>query len=248
MSINIDRIESRLATIGIVGKPARFYISALVLGEASVNEIAQHGDITRTTAYALVEKLLEEGLITEVQRNNKTRIVAENPDILLRNLEDRRASLEALLPDLHAIYGGPGRGPKFRVYEGREGIRSVLNSVLVAGRHEVCGILSMKELLQFPGEEALQNFISKRLERDLDLRVVRSQSEEVKKTWGSSKAERRDVRYTKTPAPLGMTSFIYEGHVALISSARENYGLIIESAEFYKLQKILFEALWAASK
>lgn len=241
-------MEGRLAAIGISGRRARFYLSALALGEASVNEIAQHCGVTRTTAYALVEKLMEEGVVTEIQRNNKTRIVAENPDVLLRNLEDRRSSLEMLLPDLQALYGGGSRGPKFRVYEGEEGIRSVLNSVLIAGQNEICGILSMKELVQFPGEDELQHFIGKRVARGLRLRVIRSTGEDIKNTWASNEAELRDVRFTTTPTPLGMTSFIYDGNVALISSAQENYGLIIESPDFSNLQQILFEALWAASK
>ncbi|MBG51468.1 MAG: transcriptional regulator TrmB [Alphaproteobacteria bacterium] len=248
MSIKTDKLESSLAAIGMSGKRARFYLSALTLGEASVNEIAQHCGVTRTTAYALVDKLRDDGVITELQKNGKTRIMAENPDVLLRNLEDRRASLETLLPDLQAVYEGAARGPKFRVYEGRDGVLSVLNAVLVSAREEVCGILSMKELLDFPGEEALQNFISKRVERGVKLRVVRSASEDVKNTWASNREEQREVRFTRTPAPLGMTSFIYEGHVALVSAARENYGLVIESPAFANLQRMLFEALWVNSK
>lgn len=41
---------------------------------------------------------------------------------------------------------------------------------------------------------------------------------------------------------------IYGNTVALISSKRENYGLIIESEEYAAHQGMLFEAVWMASE
>ncbi len=44
-----------------------------------------------------------------------------------------------------------------------------------------------------------------------------------------------------------MTQYVYDNKVAIISSRKENYGVIIESREFADLQSMLFEMLWNAS-
>lgn len=248
VSKNFDNYEIGLARIGIAGKRARFYLSALQLGEASVQEVASHCGVTRTTGYALLDKLLEEGVVTQVQKEGRTCVVAENPEVLLHNLEDRRAALTDILPELRSIYAGGTVGPRFRLYEGVEGIRTVLNTVLLAKTDNLRGMLSMKELLQFPGEEELSRFIVKRVEAGKTLHVIRSSSEEVDDIWGSSEEECREVRHTPTSSPLMMTTFIYDDQVAIISSKRENYGLIIESEGYATVQNTLFEALWMASQ
>lgn len=248
MSKKVDILPERLAAAGLGGKLARFYLAALELGEASVHDVARHCGVSRTTAYALFDKLLEDGLVTQVNKGGRTRVIAENPDVLLRNMDDKRTALAGLLPDLKAIYGHVVGQPRFRIYEGVEGIRSVLNAVLLTETETLRGILSMKELLDFPGQGELERFIEKRVEAGINLRVIRSASEDTAGIWNSSEEERREVRFTATPEPLRMTSFICDDKVAMISSKRENYGLIIDSVELARVQGTLFEALWISSR
>ncbi|WOF73061.1 hypothetical protein QMT40_000687 [Parvibaculaceae bacterium PLY_AMNH_Bact1] len=167
---------------------------------------------------------------------------------MLRSLDDRRSALSELLPELRSIYVGGQSGPRFRLYEGMDGIRTVLNSVLMAQADTLCGMLSMRELLRFPGREELARFVEKRVEAEKTLRVIRSASEDVDEIWGASEAELREVRFTPTPSPLMMTTFVYDDQVAIISSEHENYGLIIESTGYANVQKTLFESLWVASR
>ncbi len=244
----MDNIEIALARIGMTGKRARFYLAALQLGAASVQEVARQCGVTRTTAYSLVEKLSEEGVITLHQKDGRTHVVAEDPEVMLRSLDDKRSALSELLPELRSIYVGGQSGPRFRLYEGMDGIRTVLNSVLMAQADTLCGMLSMRELLRFPGREELARFVEKRVEAEKTLRVIRSASEDVDEIWGASEAELREVRFTPTPSPLMMTTFVYDDQVAIISSEHENYGLIIESTGYANVQKTLFESLWVASR
>ncbi|OZB03942.1 MAG: transcriptional regulator TrmB, partial [Rhizobiales bacterium 39-66-18] len=46
---------------------------------------------------------------------------------------------------------------------------------------------------------------------------------------------------------LSVTQYVYDDKVAIISSKRENYGLVIESEDFARLQTALFETLWSLS-
>ncbi len=246
MSRFFDTYEIELARIGISGAMAKFYLSALELGEAPVSGIAKHCGVTRTNAYSLLDKCLADGLITQIQRGRQTVVIAEHPGVLMRNLEDKRAALSDVLPTLTRLYQAGGDRPRLRTYEGLSGAKTVLNYVAGAENAEILGILSMKELQEFPGLEAIDAFVSKRVDAGKSLRVIRSATEETSSIWQTSAPELRQVRYAPT-APLVMTTFIYDDSVALISSERENFSMVIESTEFAKVQTALFEALWSAS-
>lgn len=241
-------LEHKLAALGLIGKRARFYLSALELGNETVTKVAQHAGIERTTAYAIFEKLLEDGLVTRMDRGGRTRVIAEDPDVLARNLEDRQRHLNDVLPDLRALYARTQGAPRFRLYDGADGIRTVLNAVLETPQPEICGILSMRELLAVPGPKALRDFIKARIAKGTRLRVVRSQSEDTHDIWRGGEEELRQVRYAPSSDAFRITTFICGSMVAVISSRRENYGLIVDSDEFAGMQRALFETLWQTSR
>ncbi len=247
MSKFSDNIESSLASLGLSGKLGRFYLAALKLGSAPVQQVAREAGIGRTTAYSLLEKLKDEKLVTLVQKSGKTHMVAENPDVLARNLDDKQRALSAMLPDLRSLYDNGESTPRFQVYDGVDGISTVLNTVLTSDTEIVRAILSMQELLASPGREVIDRFVAQRVAAGKWLHVLRSKAEETDDIWQDSDDEMRRVRYTSAAEPFVMTLFLFDNKVGLISSRKENYGLIIESSEFAKVQKALFDVMWQAS-
>ncbi|MDO8839351.1 MAG: helix-turn-helix domain-containing protein [Parvibaculum sp.] len=240
-------LENKLAALGLTGKRARFYLAALELGDETVTAVAQQAGIERTTAYALFEKLLEDGLVTQVERGGRTHVVAEDPDVLARNLAEKQRTLDEILPDLRAIHARTHGAPRFRLYDGAEGVRTVLHAVLAVPLPEILGILSMRELLAVPGPKVLRRFIAERVKSGTRLRVIRAQSEETHRIWQGGEEELREVRFAPSSDAFRITTFIFGSKVALISSRRENYGLIVDSEEFAGLQRALFETMWQTS-
>ncbi len=238
---------NQLAQLGLTGKKGRFYLAALELGEAPVTAVAERAGIGRTTAYDVLDGLVNEGLVTQIEKSGKMYVVAEDPAVLLRNLEQRRRLVEEVLPEIQAIYSHSMFKPRMRYYGGAEGIATVLNDTLNCRSGELRGILSMQELLEAPGPEFMERYIQRRIEAGLKLRVVRSKDEEVSNAWGSRADELREVRFSPHHVPFTMTCYIYDDKVACISSRRENFAFLIQSAEFAGLQTALFETLWAAS-
>ncbi len=247
MSKFSDKTESGLAALGFTGKLGRFYMAALKLGSAPVQQVAREAGIGRTTAYSLLDKLKDDKLVTLVQKGGKTHMVAENPDVLARNLDDKQRALSAMLPDLRSLYDKGESAPRFQVYDGVDGISTVLNTMLTSETDTVRGILSMQELLASPGREVIDHFVAQRVAAGKWLHVLRSKAEETDDIWHDSDAEMRRVRYTSAAEPFVMTLFLFDNKVGLISSRKENYGLIIESSEFANVQNALFDVMWQAS-
>lgn len=244
---NMTMIEQNLAAIGLDEKEIRFYLAALQLGAAPVTEVANRANVTRTNGYDILARLEQRGLVSQITGNGARSVVAEDPSVLFRNWDQTRTILQDLVPELRSLFNAAPHKPKIRFYEGPDGIEKVLWGTLECRQKQLLGILSMHELIEVPGMEGMQRFIEERIKRGISLRVLRSRSRETAAIWPASGAEKRELRYAPDNIDLGMTMFIHDDVVSYLSSKKENYGLVIESAEFAALHRAMFEGVWMIS-
>jgi HTH-type transcriptional regulator, sugar sensing transcriptional regulator len=240
-------MEAWLAQAGISGKLYRAYMASLELGQATINQIAARAGLGRTTAYSIIERLQEEGLVRIVDQAEKRFVVPEDPQVMLQRAEARRRTLSDLMPELRALYNMSRVKPEIRFYEGEAGVATVLWDTLTARSKLLRGILSMKELLESPGFDKMQEYIAKRIERGVALKVLRSSAEDTDSIWSAPGTDLRELRYAPAHINLAMTTYVYDDKVAIISSKREDYGLIIQSQDFAHLYSAMFDGLWAIS-
>jgi len=237
-----------LTRLGFSEKKARFYLAALELGEAPIARVAKRAGVTRTTAYDLAAALEADGLLTPIEKAGRAQVVAEDPQHMLFRHDQQRRSIASLIPELRALRDHSLTQPRVRYYPGREGVVTILEDVLRCQSGEVKGILSMRELLEVPGDQHMAEHIAKRRSLGIKLRVVRSYNEEVMDIWPTSADNLREVRFTANNDPFLMTSYIYDDKVAYLSSRRENFALLITSSELSALASQMFEILWATSQ
>ncbi|MCG6204967.1 helix-turn-helix domain-containing protein [Rhodopseudomonas sp. HC1] len=240
-------IEAKLARIGITGSLYKLYLTAVGLGGASVTAVAAKAGLPRTTAHDALAKLESEGLVRFVDHGKRRFVVAQEPGILLERLEARRQMLEDVMPVLRSMYHHESGQPNVRFHPGPEGIRTTLWDTLSGGDKVLRATLSMRELMAEPGLEEIERYLIERARRGIWLRVIRSAERDIAPIWPSSEEHRRELRYAPQAHTLSMTCFIYGNKVCLISSARESYGLIIDSAEFAAFQASMFDAMWSLS-
>lgn len=240
-------IEGKLARIGITGSLYKLYLTAVGLGGASVTAVAAKAGLPRTTAHDALAKLEAEGLVRFVDHGKRRFVVAQEPGILLERLEARRQMLEDVMPVLRSMYHHESGQPNVRFHPGPEGIRTTLWDTLSGGDKVLRATLSMRELMAEPGLEEMEHYLQERARRGIWLRVIRSVERDIAPIWPSSQELCRELRYAPHEHTLSMTCFIYGNKVCLISSARESYGLIIDSAEFAAFQASMFDAMWSLS-
>jgi len=240
-------IEEKLARIGITGTLYKLYLTAVGLGGASVTEVAARAGLARTTAHDALAKLEDEGLVRFVDHGKRRFVVAQDPGVLLERIEARRQMLEDVMPVLRSMYHHESGQPNVRFHPGADGIRTALWDTLSGGDKVLRATLSMKELMAEPGLEEMERYLSERARRGTWLRVIRSAERDIVPIWPSSQEQLRELRYAPNEHTLAMTCFIYGNKVCLISSARESYGLIIDSVEFAAFQASMFDAMWSLS-
>lgn len=243
----LDRV---LIDLGLHETEARFYLAALELGQAPMRDVAAKAGISRTNAYDVFARLLEQRLVSQVPGSSSRSmvIVAEAPERVIEMVEERRKRLEAVLPELRSLHNRSASKPKVRFYKGSEGIKTVLNETTTCRSKQLLGILSMRDLYEVPGRAWMDDLVRRRIEAGVFLRVIRSPANDLHQLWPESATDLRALRYAPPEFVFTMTTYVFDNKVALISSRKENFAMTIESEEFATMQRHFFEVLWAASQ
>ncbi|MDX2969729.1 helix-turn-helix domain-containing protein [Kribbella solani] len=244
----------RLVEVGLDPREAQFYLAVLDAGRMTIADAARSARTSRTNGYDLAKRLRERGLISMVESGptsstgNRSHgvLVANDPARFLDEWAERRRQLESLVPELRALHASGRSRPRVRYLEGASGIRSALFETL-EWKSPILGILSMRDLLTVPGEEAMRQYIAARRTRELSLRVIRTREHDVPGAWLTSSHDFREVRFAPARYAFTMTTVLGESQVVTMSSARERFAMIIESHEYAELQRNLFEVLWTTS-
>lgn len=243
-------IERVLIDLGLHETEVRFYLAALELGQAPMRDVAAKAGISRTNAYDVFARLLEQRLVSQVpgSSNRSMAIVAEAPERILEIVEERRRKLEFVMPELRTLHNRSASKPKVRFHQGFDGIQTVLDETNASRSKQLLGILSMRDLYDVPGRAWMDDLVKRRIEAGVFLRVIRSPANDLHELWPESETDLRALRYAPSDFVFTMTTYIFDDKVALISSRRENFAMTIESEEFAAMQTHFFEVLWAASQ
>ncbi|GAB3561608.1 TrmB family transcriptional regulator [Spelaeicoccus albus] len=240
--------------LGLDGKEARFYLTVLSHDGLTVADAAELSDVSRTNAYDITKRLVQRGLIdvTETSREQgqgrraRSTLSAADPQRLIDESIQHRKVLDDLVPQLKAMRRKSGARPRVRYLEGSVGIRTALFETL-SWQSPLKGILSMRDLLTEPGQEAMTEYIEGRKENNLTLQVVRSPGKDYSHGWPTSTEELRETRYAPPKYVFSMSMFIGYNTVAVVSPPDENFAMMIDSAEYAQMQLNLWEILWASS-
>lgn len=245
----------RLVEAGLDPKDARFYLAVLNGGRVTIAEAARRTGVSRTNGYDITRRLRERGLISTIESDpseaagnrSHSQLVANDPRQLLEEWAERRRVLDDLVPQLRALHASGRSRPRVRYLEGAAGIRSALFETL-EWSSPIRGILSMRDLMGVPGEDAMTEYVAGRRQRGLALKVIRTRQHDWPGGWPTSSLDFREVRHAPEEYEFTMTTIIGAEQVVTMSSATEQFAMLIESREYAQTQRNLFDALWTMSK
>lgn len=253
-------IVNQLKQFGLNEKQARVYLACLELGFGSAQNIAKRAGVERSNTYYVLEGLEKQGIVSRAIKNNKQVYAVLNPNNLEKilererrksenTIEEKKEELVGLLPQLQALYKTVGAKPKITFYEGIEGIKNVFWQGLQKGTKEILYLWPAKDMAEILGIKEIEKFIEKRIALKIKAKVIRIKSKEIiYRKSGPGDRYLRNLRFAPDRVDFSLGIIIYENVVAIIFSKEENFALMIESTEFAKLQRELFESLWRISQ
>lgn len=242
------RIQEILTEVGLTKNKGTVYLALLQLGTSGTQEIANKAGLLRTTTHEILQQLVGLGLVSYVTRGRSRIYTVESPEKLKYVLKEKEKHLDSVLPEIFSLFNTKGLRPKVRFYEGVAGVKMIFENTLTVSTKVLRGILSMSDLFKIPGREFMQDYTSRRIQAGIKLEVIRSEANEVEEVWPSSNREIRELHYAAKDMIFPMTMYFYDNKVAIIGTEKENFGMIIESSDFYQNQINFFKVLWQVTR
>lgn len=243
-------LEDSLVDFGLTPKQVRVYLAALQLGTASVQQIADQATVERTNAYDAIKSLIDKRLMSITSHGKKNLFSAEPPEVLKRIIREKEEKLTQLLPELRSLHNSSSAKPRIQFYPGIEGYKTVYENIFTAKEKQLVGIYSTEDINEILGESFARTMVERRVRAGIHLRVIRSKEKEksVPGIFPPSKEELREVRFSPPGMVFPITTYVYDNKVIILSSKKETFGLIMESADVAQAHRYYFEALWQIAK
>lgn len=235
-----------LQKIGLTEKEAKVYLANLELGAAKIPEIAEKSKIKRTTVYVVVDSLIQKGLVSIYQSKRTKKFVAENPQRLVSILKEKQNYLRRIVPQLDALVKNQEEGrPEIRFYHGKEGCLSILAQTLKKPNSEVLYIGSVDELYKIITEEYDDRYyIPSRMNKNIKFKALLFKDKGALKLKSSERDYFREIKFLPDNYFFTSSMFIFQNKVAMISSAKELIGIVIQSVDLAQMEKQKFKLLW----
>lgn len=235
-------ISPMLKGLGFLDSEIKTYKAALEQGPQTVLDLTKKTGLSRQATYVAIETLTERGLMSSALHGKKRLYAAEHPEKLLayarRREEEMKGQvkdLERSLPELQLQIGG--ERPNVKVFEGKEGLRTLIEDMRS---------MKVEEMFEIADLDALYSIL------DLnDLEPFRSPIREKKPVTialysGEPKSPLIGPKHERFILPPDMGKFhsnitIYGNKIAMVTFEGKMYSVIIESPALAKTLRILFK-------
>ncbi|MBI4139501.1 helix-turn-helix domain-containing protein [Candidatus Woesearchaeota archaeon] len=234
----------QLRTYGMSEKEAKVYVSLLQIGPATANAIAEKADIVRTTTYDVLKTLKEQGIAGCIVKNKVLHYEAAEPEKLVQILEEKKRTVLGILDNLKKIKTTTTGKPKFELYEGKEGVKTVYQDILNE-EQPLEAISNTKHIVELL-PHYVPHFIKQRVQKGISIQLLSEETREAQEFKKNDSKELRETKYLEELKNIPITQYIYGNNVAVINtSILEPQGIIIRNKDYAKAQSQIFKILWS---
>lgn len=251
-----EQLLRQLEDMGLSEKEAKVYVASLMLGPATVQQIANQADIKRVTTYVILESLSNLGLVGQASHGKKTYFTAEEPvslqgllDKKEREIADQKEAFKAFLPDLESLKSIPAETPTVKYYDTIEGLRTAVGafflSAAVNKTETLYGFSDVDKVKEFFPNIAKPKGNPARIQAGLHTRLIYTSSEgpTYKAHDLESNRESRHIPSDKYPIQ-GDLSLAGDLTLFLSLDGDHPFGVSIKSAAVASAMRTLFDLAW----
>lgn len=238
-------MESELRAFGLTNQEIKVYLALLKLGSALVQDIAQKAKTYRTYTYEILKSLKEKGLVSYVIKSGKQYFEVAEPQKLANILEEKRLMVQNILPELKNLYQSSAQKPSIEIYEGKEGLKTLLDRMLAA-KQEILVYGSTKKQMKLL-EFYFPNYIRRRVSAKISTKVLTEKNPQTIAMLKTEKKELRESRFLEKIL-FPTVTYICADKVIIIDLENDPLGVMIENEAIAATQKTVFNLLWKLAK
>ena len=259
---DLGTLRDDLLKFGLSGKQAEIYLLLVTHGELRIQEVVKLTHIPRSSVYQSLRRLFELGLAEEILEGNFKKLRPYPVSVLRHGLDDeinalqqRAEALDSLEVDIAVVTRKPDP-TSVRYYKGRAGARQLHWNTLKAAN--TVYVYTEWGRQKFVGLKFYESFVEQTRERNVKEKVLINLTpailESIKKEnllgLPTARTNVKDIRVLSPKAVhINGDTFIYNDIYAqlYVRNVQIN-GFEIESYDFVKTQRSIFETLWDAAK
>ncbi len=244
-NMSINKYKNALLGFGLNEREARVYVTALELGPTSILSIAAKTGIRRTTVYEIIKSLTAKGIMITELKGFKTFYCATHPQNLISIFENKKESLEIIVPELTSLYKSQGNENSIKTFESLESIRSLYQEMLNNYRSgDFCYIIGNNDKFFALDPKFFQKYVEDRAKLNIDVRIIVDDSESSRERKKFARNLNSQVRIL--PKEIGIpANFTVTNHVFLTQTLENNISAsTINNKDIIGLQKNLFLTIW----
>ncbi len=254
-----ESLNNTLIALGFTEEEIRTYSALLEHGSITVGALSKKSGIVRSSLYGILKRLQDGGLATQTLKDGLKLFMAQDPEKIsqlfeqkIEELQHKHELYQTIIPALRAKRSSNVLKPTFQLFEGEEGMRNILKDMLLYRDMETQSFWPIKQMVDVLSPDFFRYLNKVRIESNLYTRAIWPQKQmlDVAKHpyLGVGEEFRREIRVAPPEINCSMGYWIYGNKVAFISSRREAFGFIIESAELVEMLLTQFEVIWKLSQ
>lgn len=245
---------NELKKIGLSDKEAKVYLATLELGQASVSDISKKAGVNRPTTYVILDSLIKKGLCsTYAGKDKKIRYIAESPEMIIsvlelqkKEIEEKQKMIDELMPQLHAIYNQQGNKPVVRFFEGKDGLRTMVQEQMSSDPEVIRGLFSLDDLRRVYSQEEINQAYQDRVGKKTRTKSLFTLKSGEDRVHPSPLDERMMIPADNFPVNCDIAFF--DNKVRIASLKDKLNGVIIEDKNIYETFVSLFELAWIGAR
>ncbi len=249
-------IRETLEHLGFSNKEILVYLAILELGESILSQVSIKAGLPRSTVLHVLESLKSKGVVEIAKKTTGHLFTPKPPRALLTilrsqelKIHDQLAAVEKVMPELNRIYSSSPFFPKVRIFQGRKEIRDIYEEVLESPIEETLTIGDPSAILNAVGEDYFNKWIIRRVKKGIRNLGIRSKElEDTNTPFSAKEGFLRKARLAPKEFESPVHVMIFGFNVAIITTSRENIGIVITSKDFAIMVKSCFKELWKHSK
>ncbi len=245
-------IRTQLQEAGLTADQAAVYHTLLKTGPMNARKVALEAGVSRTLTYAVLDQLIAMGLVAKHdEKNAVSQFAPLHPNALeervrtvQKNAERSASALQEALPTLASAFNLSIGRPGIRFYEGKDGIKEVLNDSLTS-KTEIRAYVDNESIRQYI-PDLNESYVKSRSRLNIKRLNIATDTQENRFAIEGFLPKLTEWRLVPWEAsPINTIVQIYDGKISYFTLGSEHLiGIIITDPHIYEFHRRQFNYLW----
>lgn len=234
--------------IGLTRTEAKCYIALIELGPSRSGEILKKSGLHNSVMFTCLKSLSEKGLVKSINKGKRKEYSAVAPEVLLEILDEKKAKIKSLLPELKRSQLREKQGAE--VFYGLKGIKAAhLEQIKdTKAKEEYLFFSRENEYYSDEAKRFLIHFNALRREKGIKVKGIIKANSKSEKIY-DDQFRKANILFKKTnqEIPLGIAIF-NDSVLQIVWDAEEPVAFLLKSKNLAQQYRSHFNALWRAIK